>query len=92
MDLISFTDATSAAIVMGGTLVATVLRCGFGDCALAWQAMATTARGHFDAGRVRSRLAVQVQDIQKNGLIGARPRRFDDAAGLGRGVVRVRFG
>ena len=78
MDLISFTDATSAAIVLGGTLVATVLRCGFGDCALAVRAVAQTMRPRFDAQRMRARLAVQVQDIRKNGLIGASLRQFGD--------------
>jgi chemotaxis protein MotA len=78
MDLMSFTDATSAAIVLGGTLIATVLRCGFGDCARALRTLAATLAPRFDAARLRSRLAVQIQDIQKNGLISTNPRRFGD--------------
>jgi chemotaxis protein MotA len=78
MDLVSFTDATSAAIVLGGTLVATVLRCGFDDCGEAFRSLAATMAKRFNAGEVRSRLAVQVQDIQKNGLLRASPRQFGD--------------
>lgn len=80
MDLVSFTDTTSAAIVLGGTLVATLLRCGFDDCAIAWRALlpAMTAGSRFDAGQVRAALAVQVRDIQQNGLLRAHPRHFGD--------------
>ncbi len=82
MDLLSFADSTSAAIVLGGTLVATLLRCGFGDCAQALRALAAalgvTGPPRFDGARVRSRLAVQVQDIHKHGMIGAHPQHFDD--------------
>jgi chemotaxis protein MotA len=78
MDLLSFTDAPSAAIVLGGTFAATVLRCGFSDCAQAMRALAATLAPRFDADRVRSRLAVQVQDIQRSGLMGAHPRHVGD--------------
>ena len=78
MDLASFTDATSAFIVLGGTLVATVLRCGLGDCAQVMRALAATLHPRFDAGQVRSRLAVQIQDIQRNGLLCAQLRRLGD--------------
>ncbi len=79
MDLLSFADATSAVIVFGGTLVATVLRCGFGECMAALRALAAVMKPRFDGARVRSRLAAQIQDIQKHGLIGASPRHCDDA-------------
>lgn len=84
MDLVSITDATSAAIVLGGTLVATVLRCGFGNCVKAGRALAALLKPRFDAAQIRSRLAVQVQDIQQNGLLRAHIRHlgdleFDDA-------------
>lgn len=78
MDLVSYADAISAAIVLGGTLLATVLRCGFGDCVAALRALAAITAPRFDGEKMRSRLAVQVQDIRKNGLIGATPRRCDD--------------
>jgi len=73
-----FLDPTSAAIVFGGTLVGTLLRCGAGDCATAVRALAPGGAPRFDAARVRARLAVQVQDIQRNGLLAANPRPFGD--------------
>jgi chemotaxis protein MotA len=84
MDIASFADATSAAIVLGGTLLATMLRCGFSNCAQVLRALIATLSPTFDADKVRSRLAVQVQDINRNGLIGAHPgrsgdREFDEA-------------
>ena len=84
MDLGPFTDANSAAIVLGGTLVATVLRCGIDACVQVARALAGLLVPRFDADRVRSRLAVQVQDIRKNGLLRAEPRgsgdlEFDEA-------------
>lgn len=78
MDLVSYADATSARIVLGGTLVATVLRCGLHDCAQAMRALRLACVPGFDASRVQSRLAVQVQEIRKHGLIGANPGHFDD--------------
>lgn len=78
MDLLSYADATSAAIVLGGTLVATVLRCGFADCLTTLRALAAVMKPRFDGTQTRSRLAAQIQDIRKHGLIGATPRHFDD--------------
>ena len=40
MNLASLFDATSAFIVVGGTLLATGLRCGMTDCRLALRAIA----------------------------------------------------
>ena len=78
MSLISFTDCTSAAIVLGGTLLATVLRCGFGACLQVLHALKSTLAPRFDASQLQSRLAQQVQDIQRNGMIRANPLHFGD--------------
>ena len=79
MDLGSFLDATSAGIVLGGTAVATVLRCGFADSAQAIRALGRLFSRPFAGADMRARLAVQVQDIQRNGLLGAHLRQFGDA-------------
>ncbi|HKR91734.1 MotA/TolQ/ExbB proton channel family protein [Novosphingobium sp.] len=75
----SLLDATSALIVVVGTCLATILRCGTGDVAATLKAVADLRRTHFDAARVRAELAVQVREIQRDGVIRAEPRRFGDA-------------
>lgn len=79
MDLASLFDASSAAIVVGGTALATFLRCGAGNCALAFRAVAGLGRAGFDAGATRAEVAVQVREIQQDGVLRARPHHFDDA-------------
>ena len=79
-------DAPSAAIVIGGTMLATVLRCGLADCKLALKALGRLGRGRFDSGKIQSELAIQVREIQKDGLLRAHPHvfgdpEFDDATG-----------
>ncbi|MCJ2178236.1 MotA/TolQ/ExbB proton channel family protein [Novosphingobium album (ex Hu et al. 2023)] len=71
-------DATSALIVVGGTCMATVLRCGIGDTRAALAALTGLGRTSFDAARVRSELAVHVRGMQKNGVIRTEPRFFGD--------------
>jgi chemotaxis protein MotA len=72
-------DGPSAAIVLGGTLVATVLRSGPADCGLTLAKLAQLGRSHFDADKVRAELAIQVQEIRKDGIYRARPHHMDDA-------------
>lgn len=86
MDVTSFLDARSAAIVVGGTLIATVLRCGLADCGQALSAIAALGRRSFDGGKVRAELAIQVQEIQNEGILRASPhemgdREFDEVSG-----------
>jgi chemotaxis protein MotA len=71
-------DLPSAAIVLGGTLAATLLRCGWRDCWCAIQAVANLFARPFDIERVRAELAVQVQDINRNGLLRAEPHHSGD--------------
>lgn len=75
MDLMALLDGPSAAIVCIGTLAATVLRCGASDCRAALGAL---CRSRFDPQRARAELAVQVQDIRRDGLLRAEPHRFGD--------------
>jgi chemotaxis protein MotA len=79
MDLAALFDAPSAAIVLGGTLVATVLRCGLGNCATAIRALAALGRAGFDADATRAEMAVQVREIEQDGVLRARPRATGDA-------------
>lgn len=78
MNVASLFDATSAVIVIGGTLLATVLRCGFRDCAVALQAIGQLGQKRFDADQARAELAIQVQEIQRDGLLRAQPHHFGD--------------
>lgn len=78
MNAASFIDPPSLVIVVGGTLLGTVLRCGLTDCRLAIASIAEIGRKRFDADRARAELAVQVQAIRHDGLLRANPRHFGD--------------
>lgn len=79
MDLTNFLDARSATIVLGGTLIATVLRCGLTDCRQALSAIAALGRRTFDGDKVRAELAVQVQEIETDGILRASPHEVGDS-------------
>jgi chemotaxis protein MotA len=74
-----FADAPTALIVLGGTLLTTLLRCGARECGAALAAVAGLGRRHFDADKARSEMALQVQAITRDGLLRAHPRHFADA-------------
>lgn len=85
MNLLHLLNGPSALIVFGGTLLATFLRCGSADCKVALRALWRLGRRRFNAERIKSELAVQIQEIQRNGVVRAHPhvfgdREFDDAA------------
>nr|WP_314464157.1 MotA/TolQ/ExbB proton channel family protein [uncultured Novosphingobium sp.] len=81
-------DPASALIVLGGTCLATVLRCGSGDCLTALTAVgALLLHRPFDPEHARAELAVQVQEIRQDGVIRSRPAptgdaEFDEATAL----------
>jgi chemotaxis protein MotA len=77
MNVASFIDLPSVGIVVGGTLIGTLLRCGLGECRLALGAVFGGGK-RFDADRARSELAVQVRAIQQDGLLRANPRHLGD--------------
>lgn len=79
MDLAALFDPASAAIVVGGTLLATLLRCGLGSCRQALVALAQVCGRGFDVETVRAAMALQVREIEQDGLIRAHPHRFGDA-------------
>lgn len=71
-------DPASAALVSGGTLAATALRCGVAEMHLALRAITGLARRRFDPAAIRQRLAAQIGDIDADGLIRARTRSVGD--------------
>lgn len=79
MNLANLIDPVSAVIVIGGTSLATLLRCGAGNCLAAIHALAQLGRKGFDADRARSEMAVQVQEIQQDGVHRAAVHHFGDS-------------
>ncbi|MGN6356604.1 MAG: MotA/TolQ/ExbB proton channel family protein [Novosphingobium sp.] len=79
MDFTNFLDVRSFAIVVGGTLIATVLRCGLGDCRRALSAVAAIGRRSFDQDKVRAELAIQVQEIRNDGILRAPSHEVGDS-------------
>jgi chemotaxis protein MotA len=82
MDATHLVDGQSAVIVVGGTLLGTVLRCGWRDSWTALRAVAALLRPAFNADAMRAELAHEVALIRRDGVIRANPRRLAD---------RVRF-
>jgi len=78
MNLAALLDPASAAIVVGGTACATLLRCGLGNCRQVLVAVAHLGWHRFDAVAVRAEMASQVREIQQDGLIRAHPHHFGD--------------
>ena len=79
MNWMALADAPSAAIVLGGTALAAVMRCGWRDGAAAIRSVAHLWQPGFDPEKARAGLAVQVQDILRDGLLRAKPHHFGDA-------------
>ncbi len=71
-------DLPSAAIVIGGTLAATLLRCGWRESWIAAKLVAQLPTRPFNSTRVRSELAVQIQEIRRDGFVRAEPHQFGD--------------
>ncbi|QYU68169.1 MotA/TolQ/ExbB proton channel family protein [Leptolyngbya sp. 15MV] len=78
MNFMQLLDPLSATIVIGGTLAATLLRCGWRDARAALVMLAQLPRRPFDSDRVRAELAAQVREIDKEGILRAEPHRFGD--------------
>lgn len=72
-------DGSSALIVLGGTAVATFLRCGRRETALTLRALAALRQRRFSADDARAELARQVRAIQQDGLLRAPVSHVGDA-------------
>lgn len=79
MNLDSLIDGPAALIVVGGTLLGTALRSGPQELRVTCAALVGTASRRFSATRARADLAAQVNDIRRDGLLRANPRRSGDA-------------
>ena len=64
-------DPTAAAIVLGGTLAATLLRCGPADCAVALRQLGKVGAPAFAYDATRARLARQIDAIRREGILRA---------------------
>jgi chemotaxis protein MotA len=78
MNAIPLLDLPSLALVLAGTALATLLRCGWADVRLALHALAQLFSARFDAVHARAELAIQVQEIEEDGLVRAEPHHFGD--------------
>lgn len=80
MDMQTLWNPASAAIVVGGTVLATGLRCGFHDCRATLSLILQPLRPTFDFPRVRAQIAAQIEDIHRQGMLRAKVKRFADPA------------
>lgn len=78
MNPMNLIDGPAAAVVLGGTLVATVLRSGFDDTRATLQALHGLFRPKFRADMARAELATQVAQIRQDGVYRAMPKHFGD--------------
>lgn len=72
-------DLPSLALVLGGTLLATLLQAGLGNARSCCSEIAGLAKRPFDAAATRAQLARQIIDMEKDGFLRARPSRTGDA-------------
>jgi chemotaxis protein MotA len=67
-------------LVLGGTLLATLMRCGVRDSMIAVRAVRHAFGRRFDAEPLRAALAVNVVDMRRDGLVRGRAQAVGDAA------------
>lgn len=84
MDIQQLIDPVPAAIVCGGTLIATALRCGRTDMVTSFEAVKRLVRPSFRAERLRGDLAPVANIIRQDGVYRARANptgdpEFDEA-------------
>ncbi len=85
-------DPVAASLVIGGTLAATALRSGAGDCRAACAALGALVRPRFRAENVLAVLAPHVTQARADGLLRVRIRACGDASidGAVVGLVHTR--
>lgn len=79
MMISSLFDPASAAIVVGGTLLATLLQSGFTDCGAALSAIDRLRHRRFDPAQARAELASHVASIRQDGVLRAHSPHLGDA-------------
>lgn len=80
MNPASLVDPASILVVLGGTLLATVLRAGPKGAGVALGAVLALPQRRFDAGAIKARLAGQVREICSDGLLRAAATPVGDRA------------
>jgi chemotaxis protein MotA len=80
MEFAHLFDPVPAAIVVGGTLLATALRAGRVDCRVTVEQVIALFARAFDAARVRRNLAPLASEIRLDGVFRAHARPTGDAA------------
>ncbi|OYX66909.1 MAG: hypothetical protein B7Y88_03505 [Sphingomonadales bacterium 32-64-17] len=71
-------DLTSIAIVVGFTLLATVLQSGLRNSRICLSQCAALLKKPFDPAQTRAELAHQITDLRKDGIVRARPAASSD--------------
>ena len=71
-------EPDAIAIVLFGTLAATVLRCGIADSRIAVASLRNFLERPFDVPQAKAELAVQIREIANDGFVRAEPRHFGD--------------
>lgn len=79
MDISALWDPASAAIVIGGTLLATALRAGFADLKATLLVLGGLARRRFDYPAARAEIAEQVENMRHDGVLRAEPSKSSDS-------------
>jgi chemotaxis protein MotA len=78
MNIPSLFDPISGGIVVGGTLLASLLQCGLADAAAAVRAVLRLGRRRFDPAKARAELSGYVQDIRQDGVVRGQRTRTGD--------------
>ncbi len=78
MEIWALWDAMGAAIVLGGTLLATFLACGRREITAALQSLGALAKPRFDYEKARAEIACDVEEIRHDGLLRAHPLHTSD--------------
>ncbi len=73
MNWINLLDGPSAGIVLGGTVLATLLRCGWRDCGIALTQLSQLGQPGFDAERHADRTGAASAGYPARWLCCARP-------------------
>ncbi len=78
MDFMALLDATGAAIVLGGTLLATLAGSGRAELSAMFASLWHLTERQFDYERARAEIARDVEAIRVDGVLRARPMRSSD--------------
>lgn len=79
MDFMALLDATGAAIVLGGTLLATLAGSGRRELSAMFASLWHLTEHQFDYERARAEIARDVEAIRVDGVLRARPMRSSDS-------------